>query len=247
MYHAINDRRSVISISTNTFAWQMRWLHEHNFQILSLNEIITYLKNGKSLPSRSLAITFDDGFECVYNNAFPILKKYQFPATIFLVAGYCGLENDWPGQPPSIPKLRISDWPQIKEMDCSGIEFGSHTNDHLRLDRIPLDQVTDQIVKSKLVIEEHLNHSISLLAYPYGRFNKNIIKNVKSVYQGACTAKLNLIGANSDPYKLDRIDVYYVNNRYLFTNLWGSFMLIYLSLRRNLHSLNTFLFQRTWG
>jgi peptidoglycan/xylan/chitin deacetylase (PgdA/CDA1 family) len=225
----------------------MEWLQEHRFRVLPLSDIAKSIKSGKSIPNRSLAITFDDGFECVYNNALPILKKNQFPATIFLVAGYCGRKNDWPGQPPSIPKLGLSDWSQIREMDTSGIEFGSHTHDHFRLDKIPPDQATDQIVKSKFLIEDHLHHSISLFAYPYGRFNESILKNVRSFYQAACTAKPGLIGENSDPYKLDRIDIYYLKRNPLFKNLSNFSMLIYLYTRRNLRLINSSLFKRAWG
>jgi peptidoglycan/xylan/chitin deacetylase (PgdA/CDA1 family) len=247
MYHAIHDHNSVISISTREFEWQMRWLHEHNFRILSLSEIIAYLKNGKSLPSHSMAITFDDGFECIYKNAFPILKKYNFPAIIFLVAGYCGRKNDWPDQPTSIPKLMLSNWSQIKEMDRSGIEFGSHTNNHLRLDKISPHQVTEQIEVSKSIIEGYLGHSINILAYPYGRFNETIIKSVRSVYKGACTAKPGLIEADSDPYKLARVDIFYLKKRFLFKNLSSSLMFVYLYLRRNLRTINSFVFRRVWS
>ncbi len=225
----------------------MRWLHEYKFQVLSLTEIVEYIKHGRSLPPRSIAITFDDGFECIYKNAYPILLKYGFPATIFLVTGYCGKANNWPGQPAFIPRLTISNWPQIREMEHGGVEFGSHTVNHPRLDKFPPNQIEEEIVKSKCMIENELDHPVNLFAYPYGRFNETIKKCVRLTYRGALTAKPGLVKADSDPYELARVDTYYVRRPFLFKELASPFLFVYLSFRWRMRSINSFVSRRAWG
>ena len=246
MYHAVDDIHSVISIPTNEFEWQMRFLIENDYRILPLIDIVRFLKKGKTLPARSIAITFDDGFESVYRNAYPILSNHKIPATTFLVTGFCGRSNDWPGQPSVISTANLASWSQIREMDKNGIQFGSHTINHPRLDNLPKTQLLDEMSKSKLMIETKLDHPIDFFSYPYGRYNDEVLYHAKKIYQGACTAKLGFADNNSDPYTLERIDVYYIKNRVVFRKLCNPLVNNYLNLRRILHSMNSKIFRRVW-
>ena len=105
MYHALADERSAISLPPSVFQRQMRLLHEGGFRVISMSDLVSSLQSGEELPGKSVVLTFDDGFESVYTNAFPVLQRYGFPATVFLVADYCGKTNDWPSQPGGIPSF----------------------------------------------------------------------------------------------------------------------------------------------
>ena len=146
----------------------MQTLHQRGVNVISLGQLVDGLTNGEPLPDRSVVLTFDDGFENVYQLAFPILQQYGFPATVFLVAGYCGKTNHWPSQPSGIPRLPIMTWEQIQEMDRADIEFGAHTHNHPRLDRVSGSELTLEVVNAKIVLEDHLGHQVDHFSYPYG-------------------------------------------------------------------------------
>ena len=91
-YHRVrpqNDNWSLKPLSLQSFKRQMEYLYR-NYEILSLNRLVQYIHQGKPLPEKAVAITFDDGYKYNYLYAYPILKKYHIPATIFLTTGHIG-------------------------------------------------------------------------------------------------------------------------------------------------------------
>ena len=96
-YHSIDHSNSVLSITPEKFLSHMTVLVDSGYQIVSLNEVATCLHHQKPFPEKTAALTFDDGFQNFYEKAIPVLRKFGFPATVFLVAGWCGKENSWPG------------------------------------------------------------------------------------------------------------------------------------------------------
>ena len=102
-YHSIDKSGSVISISPENFRAQMKFLHDFGYSVISLKEILTCIQNDRPLPLHSVSITFDDGLKNIYDQAYPVLREFDFSATIFLVAGYCGKNNQWDGQSSSDP------------------------------------------------------------------------------------------------------------------------------------------------
>jgi peptidoglycan/xylan/chitin deacetylase (PgdA/CDA1 family) len=129
-YHSIDRSGSIISTSPEKFRRQLHLLKEQSLQVISLDELAACLSLDRPLPSDSIVITFDDGFRSVYDEAFPILQKMGFRATVFIVPEYCGRNNRWPGQPGMIPAFNLLGWDDIKEMSDQGIEFGAHTRSH---------------------------------------------------------------------------------------------------------------------
>ncbi len=132
-YHSIDHSNSVLSITPEKFLSHMAFLADSEYQIVSLHEVASCLQNQKPFPPKTAVLTFDDGFKNFHEQAFPVLKKFGFPAIVFLIAGWCGKENSWPGQLKTIPCFDLLDWKDIKEMVGQGIEFGSHTINHPNL------------------------------------------------------------------------------------------------------------------
>jgi peptidoglycan/xylan/chitin deacetylase (PgdA/CDA1 family) len=247
MYHSIDDSSSVLSISPALFEWQMRWISERGYRVLPLSQVVENIKTGIGFPNRSISITFDDGYETVFQNAFPILAKYGFSATIFLVAGYIGGVNNWPGQPANIPKWPLASWSQIREMDQYGIEYGSHSTNHPRLDLISIDDARQaEICNSKTIIEQELGHAIGLFAFPYGKYNPLVLAQVESAYAGACSTDLGLAGPSSNPYELERVEMYYLRNPRLFGGIAGPLLRPYLSVRKWMRALASKALRRQW-
>lgn len=247
MYHAVEENRSVIAIAPAVFAWQMRWLHDNGVHVIPLSEVVQRLRDGSPLSPRTLAITFDDGFESAYTHAFPVLKQYGFPATIFLVPGYTGGRNDWPGQPPSVPHRPLLTWEQIGLLDRQGVEFGAHSLSHPRLDRLPGDEVERELLASRERIQEHLGHPVNLFAYPYGRYDDRIRQIVSGAYWGACTTRPGLVGPQTDPFALERVEAGYVEAPLLFRRLFSPVFPLYLGLRRLLRTMASAILQRPWA
>ena len=136
-YHSIDSSGSVISTSPEKFVSQMRYLAESFFKVISLNDVVKCIQERRPFPPKSAVITFDDGFKNIYDEAYPVLKKFGFKATVFLVPRYCGRNNRWNGQPEGIPTLDLLGWDEIGEMVHNGVEFGAHTMSHPNLSMFP--------------------------------------------------------------------------------------------------------------
>jgi len=246
MYHALDEGRSAISISPATFERQMRLLYQQGFQVVPLGQLVSSLRNSQALPDKSVVITFDDGLESVYASAFPVLERFGFPATVFLVAGYCGKSNDWPSQPPKVPRFPLMTWTQIKELDRHGIDFGAHTLTHPRLDRVPPGELEREVLESKTAIEDQLGHEVSLFSYPCGRCNQASAELVGQAYAGACTTRLGMVTPDSDPLALARVDAYYVQQPQIFRLLSSPLFAMYLGIRRPVRSVASAVLRREW-
>jgi peptidoglycan/xylan/chitin deacetylase (PgdA/CDA1 family) len=237
MYHALNDNPSPISIRPDEFKRQMKWLHDYNYSVLSLTEIYLILQSGSSFPKRSIAITFDDGYKDFYTIAFPILSEYGFPATVFLVTGFCERDNGWPEQPKNLPLFELASWSQVDEMSRNGIDFGAHTVSHPRLDRIPFVSAEREIKDSKAIIEDRLGMPVISFAYPYGKYSVDIKAIVRDHFTCACGTQAGLIRSTSDRYELDRIEVQYLRPELVFKNLSSRWTKPYLYSRNGLHKV----------
>jgi len=89
MYHHVTDEEEIFlpHVTVRVFSRQMKYLHRE-YQVMDLNDIIEMLDRGETVPPRAVVLTFDDGYEDVYRNAFPVLKEYDLPATVFVSTGF---------------------------------------------------------------------------------------------------------------------------------------------------------------
>lgn len=176
LYHHINHIPEEhdpfrISVPEANFIQQIEYLVKNNFNCLHLSEIVDAFLHRKELPPRTVAITFDDGIRDNYENAFPILKHYNLPATIFLVADKIGGHSDW--DEFAVP---LCDWDDIFEMQKNGVYFGSHTHTHADLKALEPEEIHVELSESKQVLEDALNHPVDLVAYPYENVNEHAIE-----------------------------------------------------------------------
>ncbi len=200
--------------------------------MLSLSEALDCFEQGKSLPEKTLVITFDDGYRNIYTEAFPVLKYYGCRGTIFLVTDYCGKFNYWSRNVSGIDRTPILSWKEIEEMSTWGIEFGSHTATHPDLTRLSIQKREQEIVQSKLAIQDHLGKEAFVFAYPYGRFNAVVRKLASRHFRAACTTVLGSNINYRDPYVLERIDMYYLSRERMYRCLTTRFLHKYLKVRQ---------------
>jgi len=172
MYHLILDepytQNTVLFVPPADFEDHLRVLQELNIETLFADEFGPCEKN-------SVILTFDDGYEDNYTNLFPLLKKYNMKATIYLIA----YSIDKPGYLTS---------EQIKEMAASGlVRFGSHTLDHPSLTYLTNEAINEQLNGAHWIISQLTGQSVSTLAYPSGFYDKRVMEIAEKYYKFAFT------------------------------------------------------------
>jgi len=202
MYHKVSPgQKEKYRISPEKFASQMEYLSKKGYQTISPDDLLEFVQEGKVFPKKPVLLTFDDGYKDNFTYAYPILKKYNFRATIFLVTQYIGKKDGW-----SKGKEKILSWEEIERMRKEGFSFGSHTHTHPNLLELSRDRVLSEIRDSKRILEERLGEPISFFAYPYGKFNSRIKEMVKGAgYSGAFSTLPGKNSRNEDPFLLRRI------------------------------------------
>ncbi len=174
MYHYVEyvkDEGDTIRKSLNIipfiFDAQVKTLKDAGFSFVTQQELADALDNKFVLPERSIMLTFDDGYRDFYTDVFPILKKYNAKAVVYVVPNFLNKPNN------------LDIW-QIKEMLKSGlVEVGAHTMDHSYLVGLPLKNIKYEVEESKKYLEENLGIKVVSFAYPYGVFDDTTMNVVK--------------------------------------------------------------------
>ena len=171
-YHHVDDKTPPItSVTVQQFAEHMRYLADNDFNVWPLPDIIHALKNNAPLPDKVIAITFDDGYKSVLENAVPLLRKYHFPYTIFVNTDLIGHSRDF------------MSWKQLHQLNKEGATIANHTTAHSHLVRQRPEEgyyqwsqrIENEITQAEAEINKQMGESPGLLAYPYGEYN-NLIK-----------------------------------------------------------------------
>jgi len=176
MYHSIsNELPTGMNTPPAIFEWQVAWLKKQGYCFCTVSELLT------TQQKKAIAITFDDGFANNYDDAFPILQKYQAKATIYLA--------------PDIADISKLSSAQIATMQASGlVEFGAHSLHHINLSQANAAQAQAEIMGSKERVEQLTGQPCVSFAYPFGRFNQQTIDLVKAAgFSSAVTTKKNII------------------------------------------------------
>ncbi|MBP1931473.1 polysaccharide deacetylase family protein [Ammoniphilus resinae] len=204
LYHdVVTDPSSVTpyTILKSDFEEQMKALHEHSYNVISIDQYVNYVKEGAEIPPNAVVITFDDGYESFYYQAYPTLKQYHFPATNFIIVNSTDRYSA-----ERFPHLT---WEEIKEMKNNQMSFHNHTyNLHSKelvnaqgikkpalsnriylekFDRLETEEEYIKRVKSDLIFaEERLEQElgereVKVLAFPFGSYNKDSLMIAKEL------------------------------------------------------------------
>ena len=194
-----------LEVSADNFERQMAFLAESGFHVISLKKLSQILQGKTAIPPRAVVLTIDDGYRSVYTQAYPILKKYGFSATLFVYTDFIG------------GSAALS-WQQIKTMNDSGvIDVGSHTKTHASLAFDPQQETADEhqrriimeIDGAAKALKKRLNLKPSLLAYPYGDSSPYVVDYLASKhYDLAATVKRGDNMTYADPLLLQRTMIY---------------------------------------
>ena len=222
MYHIIDkpraEREKKYCCLPDSFSRQMKFLYQSDYSLINLDDIDEILSGRKVMSNTCVAVTFDDGFEDFYQNAFPVLKEFDIPSTLFMVSDRVGQTNDWMHSRGS-PKRNLLNSEQLLEISNSGVLIGSHTCTHPKLNEISSDKekLKDELFQSRQVLEKHLNKPVDHFAYPYGLFNDDVIDVIKKAgYKTACSTRSGFNRLEIEPFLLRRIEVYGSDNLWQF-------------------------------
>jgi peptidoglycan/xylan/chitin deacetylase (PgdA/CDA1 family) len=196
LYHhvAVSPINSRYYVPPEKFEEQIKLLHELGYKTISTQLLAKAITEGAELPPHPIILTFDDGNLDNYFNAFPILQKYGFTGTLYVVANYVGVD----------PFMSAD---QIKEMAAAGWEIGSHGMRHLDLNALDMVQKRYEIVDSRARLEERLGVPISSFSYPFGLWSPGAVDYAR--FAGYDSA----VGTDNYSFHQNKYNVYSLERR----------------------------------
>ncbi|NEI70237.1 polysaccharide deacetylase family protein [Rhizobium lusitanum] len=187
------------------FHRQMEWLKRLGIQGLSLRDAMPYIRGEKT--GKVAAITFDDSYANVYENALPVLQELGFTATNFVVVNQIGGSNVW-DTPIGVAKAACMSVEQLLRWHSLGHEVGSHTLDHVHLPQLPMEEARRQITHSRELLEDLLDEGVSSFCFPYGDETPlDRVLTYEAGYSAATTTRRGRARPDNDPFGLPRATV----------------------------------------
>jgi len=210
-YHAFGEpgeRSSRFVVSRRRFLLQMITLKLLVRRVIALDDLVRRLVENRELVGRAVVITIDDGYLDNYEIARPILRRFGFSATIFVVSGHVGGVNSW-DEAGELAGRALLDWPQVAELAADGVvSIGAHTRTHPTLAGLDEARVDDEVRGSREDLERRLGSPVTLFAYPFGRCDEAATRAVREAgFLGACTTRPAPTSPGDDPFLLGRVEV----------------------------------------
>ena len=205
MYHYISvppagsDRyRLSLSVTPENFDAQMAYLKQAGYHAVTLYDLYDVLAQGKALPEKPIILTFDDGYVDAFTQAMPILHKYGFVGTFFVLTR----PADEGGAGEHLT------WEQIVAMSATGMDVELHCREHVDLRNRSNDFLVHQIAGGKESLEAHINRPVRWFAYPSGRYDAAVVRVLKSDgFWGAVTTKSGRTHTTSGVFDLQRVRI----------------------------------------
>ena len=202
MYHHVMDAKAAkeigsqnLNVPPDVFREQMDYLIGKGYNVIGLEEMIRGLKNN-SLPLKPIVLTFDDGYRDFFDSAYGILRERNLKATVFVISQFVGGE-------------RYLEWWQIREMVNGGlVTIGDHTLNHQVVSKLSLEEERNQIVSAKNILEQYVERTINIFAYPFGSANqtaKDILR--ENNFLGAVITTSSNPACAGLPYEIPRIRI----------------------------------------
>jgi peptidoglycan/xylan/chitin deacetylase (PgdA/CDA1 family) len=170
MYHRVAPEGRAATqrwrLHPDAFEAQLAYLREHDYQSLTFEQWRAASDRRIPIPARSVLLTFDDGYADFPTHALPLLVKYGFRATMFVVTDLVGASNVWDEQLDE--RIALMDWPTLLELDEQGVELGSHTASHRPLVSLSTADVARELCRSRSALHERLGSGVRSICYPYG-------------------------------------------------------------------------------
>jgi peptidoglycan/xylan/chitin deacetylase (PgdA/CDA1 family) len=210
MYHSIGPLRAAfdvyLTVSEELFERHLKWIRRHGYTPIRISDWIAYRREGKPLPEKPILLTFDDAYRDLATYGLPLLCKYGFTGTVFVVTDQIGGTNAWDLH------LGLSEQPlmsedEIREWARHGIEFGAHTRTHADLTKATPEEIAEEMRVSRQRLEDILGMPVSSLAYPYGYYTAQIAEVARQHFDAALTCDRGMNDLVTDLLCLRRSEV----------------------------------------
>ena len=205
LYHRISDDPDPLALGPAKFRAQMRYLADSGVRAVDAVTALDLLYAGQLEP-RTVAVTFDDGFKDVLDNAEPVLAEHGFSATVFVSTAVIDGEATYTWAPPDAV---TASWTEIRSMEASDVlRFEPHSRTHPDLTRLDDAEARDEIAGSKLELERQIERETYAFCYPSGFVSQrecNLVRESGLRYGLTCEPGVNT--ASTDPYLIRRIQV----------------------------------------
>ncbi len=211
MYHSVADdgppELAPYRVSPRAFREQLRYLRRHGYYSTTLEEWGACIAARRPLPGRPVILTFDDGYKNFIENAWPLLERADFKATLFVVTEKVGQLADW-DKAASEP-LPLMSWQDLKELHAKGLEIGSHSASHQDFTAIPAEGVMAEGQRARARLREELGAEATVIAFPWGRGNGAVRRVLaRSGYRIGLTTWGGHSTLADDPMNLPRIEIF---------------------------------------
>lgn len=225
MYHHINPHAGdTVTITPAVFAAQMKFLHDEGYLTLSVDELIEFVSGTKTFAPKAVVITFDDGWLDNYLYAVPLLSRYQFKATFFIITGRVDsaslrertLTADIPDHEDAKrliangrAELVVLDWETVNKMESSGLfSFFSHGVTHRKCADLSASELEAELARSKERLESALGRFCNYFCWPYGSFTDEAVLTAKKAgFTALFTTIDGFCESGSDLFMIKRIEV----------------------------------------
>ncbi len=212
-YHRLEPKprpKDPLAITPQQFEQEMQALKDNNFAVIPMQDFLAWRRGEKDIPLKCAVVTIDDGYVSGYDTAWPILKKFGYPFTMFVYINYINSGG------------KSISWDQLAEMRDAGVDIESHTYSHADLrnpnDKYAVDKhnydliqkdvqtlgmdgwLRKEVLDSKSLLEKQLGIKVNCLAYPFGKWNQKVRDAVKTAgYEAAFTVYGQRIGYSNPP------------------------------------------------
>lgn len=203
LYHHVDESTPAsTSVSPRVFEQHLNWLDEHGYEVWPLERLVrAFVDGAEEAPQRVVAITFDDGFESVYTQAWPMLEKRGWPFAVFVNSDAVDA-----GHSPYM------DWRQLEELALAGVTIANHSASHGHLiaraenesRRAWKKRVAEDIERGRRRLADETGSSSRLFAYPYGEASKALEALVKKNHDHAFSQSSGAVGPHTDRYLIPR-------------------------------------------
>ena len=204
MYHYISVPpagagiyRRDLSVTPANLEAQLAWLRSNGYESITLTDLVYHLTLGWPLPEKPVILTFDDGYRDNYTYAFPLLKRYGYVGTFFLIT--CLIDN---GDPAYLS------WDMVREMHQAGMDFQPHGCRHYDLRGKDVDFLVYEIVGAKEAVEARTGETARFFSYPAGGYDRQTVAVLRSAYfWGAVVTQQGATHTSNDLFELTRVRI----------------------------------------
>ncbi|HET7456581.1 MAG TPA: polysaccharide deacetylase family protein [Gemmatimonadaceae bacterium] len=231
-YHSIDDSGSPVSVGVDAFRRHVRWLAgasgggRGGVRVTTVDELLRLPDaDGHDGGGDAVAITFDDGVRSFADVAAPLLAEHGLPVTLFVVSDRAGATSAWPAagrRSAKVPVFPLLDWPALARLaEGGGVTLGGHSRTHRDLTRVRGAALVDEIEGCAERIAAETGRRPRGFAYPFGAADGEAERAVARTYEWACTTDLRALAPDERPYRLPRLDAYYLRGAGVLES-WGS-------------------------